>query len=196
MTTLASAPRVRPALRVAWLLAGLFGIAVARAAVNGQSAATAFVAGAAFGAAALALAVVDGWRPAVPSGRSVAVGLTGGLVLVALPVLMRGAAAHGIGMRPEPFVAWVLITVLVATGEEVLVRGALLDAGEAAFGMPAAIGLTSLAFALIHVPLYGWAVVPLDLAAGIWLAGLRLAGGGLGAPIVAHALADLATWWL
>jgi hypothetical protein len=48
----------------------------------------------------------------------------------------------------------------------------------------------------MHVPLYGWGVVPVDLAAGVWLAGLRLAGGGVGAPVVAHLLADLAGWWL
>jgi hypothetical protein len=30
----------------------------------------------------------------------------------------------------------------------------------------------------------------------VWLCGLRLASGGVAAPAVAHALADLATWWL
>lgn len=59
-----------------------------------------------------------------------------------------------------------------------------------------AIAVTSLAFALIHVPLYGWHVVPLDLGVGVWLAGLRLASGSVAAPAIAHALADLATWWM
>ena len=62
--------------------------------------------------------------------------------------------------------------------------------------MPLAVAVTSLAFALIHVPLYGWHVVPLDFAVGVWLAGLRLASGGVAAPAIAHSLADLATWWM
>ena len=43
---------------------------------------------------------------------------------------------------------------------------------------------------------YGWHVVPLDLAVGVWLAGLRLLSGGVAAPAMAHGLADIATWWL
>ena len=56
--------------------------------------------------------------------------------------------------------------------------------------------MTSVVFALLHVPLYGWHVVPLDLGVGLWLAGLRLISGGVAAPAVAHVVADLATWWL
>ena len=77
-----------------------------------------------------------------------------------------------------------------------MLRGALFD-GLARLGGPAAaIALTSLAFALMHVPSYGWQVVPLDLGAGLLLGGLRLLSGGIAAPAIAHALADLATWWL
>ena len=53
-----------------------------------------------------------------------------------------------------------------------------------------------MAFALMHVPVYGWGVVPVDLAAGVLLAGLRYLTGGTAAPTMAHLLADLATWWL
>ena len=34
------------------------------------------------------------------------------------------------------------------------------------------------------------------LGVGLWLAGLRLATGGVAAPAIAHTVADLATWWL
>ena len=34
----------------------------------------------------------------------------------------------------------------------------------------------------MHVPLYGWHVVPLDLAVGLVLAGLRIWTRGLAAP--------------
>jgi hypothetical protein len=46
------------------------------------------------------------------------------------------------------------------------------------------------------VPLYGWGAVPLDLAVGVWLGGLRLVTGGWAAPAVAHTFADLAAGWL
>jgi membrane protease YdiL (CAAX protease family) len=59
-----------------------------------------------------------------------------------------------------------------------------------------AVAVPSLAFALMHVPLYGWQVVPLDLGVGVWLGGLRLATGGVAAPAMAHGLADLSTWWI
>ena len=49
---------------------------------------------------------------------------------------------------------------------------------------------------MLHVPLYGWHVVPLDLGVGLFLGGLRLLTGGAVAPAVAHTVADLATWWI
>lgn len=195
-TTARADRRPQAVLRVAWLLASLAAIALLRAAANGPGAASAFAAGSAFGGATLGLAWLDGWRPRPPSARGLVIGAAGGLLLIGLPALLGPGAGHGLGMRPQPFVAWVLVTIVVAMGEEILIRGALLDAVEASVGLPIAIGLSSLAFALIHVPLYGWGVLPLDLAAGVWLAGLRLTSGGLAAPIVAHALADLASWWL
>ena len=62
--------------------------------------------------------------------------------------------------------------------------------------MTVAVIVTAVLFAMMHVPLYGWHVVPLDLGVGLWLAGLRLATGGVAAPAIAHTVADLATWWL
>jgi hypothetical protein len=56
--------------------------------------------------------------------------------------------------------------------------------------------VTTAAFGLMHVPLYGWSVLPLDLAAGLWLGGLRVASGGATAPAVAHTIADLVAQWL
>ena len=90
----------------------------------------------------------------------------------------------------------VVVTALVVTAEEVMLRGALLSALDEGAGPMVAVLASSLAFALMHVPLYGWGAVPTDLAAGIWLAGLRYLTGGVAAPAVAHYLADLATWWL
>jgi membrane protease YdiL (CAAX protease family) len=84
----------------------------------------------------------------------------------------------------------------VAVAEEVLLRGALWEVAARRWGLPAALAVTTGAFGLLHVPLYGWDALPLDLAVGLLLGGLRLAAGGWGAPAVAHTLADLAGWWL
>ena len=58
-------------------------------------------------------------------------------------------------------------------------RGSLYRAVDQRAGAVAAIALTSVAFALLHVPLYGWAVVPLDLAVGVWLGVLRAVTGSV-----------------
>lgn len=184
-------------LRCVALSAALAAASAARAALNGTTTETAFVAGALFGAALLLVAAV-GWPRGrvlhLPASHAVAIGLLGGAGLIVVPLLV-GAARSG-AFRPEPFVLWAAITCLVALGEETLLRGALFDTATEAFGTPAAVLLTSSAFALMHVPLYGSSIVPVDFAAGLALAGLRLLSGGVAAPAIAHALADLATWWL
>ena len=175
---------------------GLGAAALARAALNGTGATSAYLAGTGFGAALLCLAFAAGWRPARPRLASVGLGVLGALILVGLPLLASPSTRAVTGMRPEPFVAWLVVTALVVTAEEVLLRGALLPALDEAAGPIVAVVASSAAFALMHVPLYGWGVVPIDLAAGVWLAGLRYLSGGVAAPTLAHLLADLATWWL
>lgn len=171
--------------------------------------------GAAFGLALLALSLARpgarsragtaarslAWaRPRRLRASSLAIGVGAGIALVALTRI--GAIAGGVelpaglGRPAAPFVPWVAVTLLVATGEEALLRGRLFDVARHAGGTVAAVVLTSVAFALLHVPLYGWQVVPLDLAVGVLFAGLRLVTRGYAAPAAAHAVADLATWWL
>jgi membrane protease YdiL (CAAX protease family) len=85
---------------------------------------------------------------------------------------------------------------MVAVGEEVVLRGVLFDAMREWRGDGAALVATTLLFALIHVPLYGVGALPLDLAVGLLLGGLRIVSGGVLAPAVAHVIADLAGGWL
>jgi membrane protease YdiL (CAAX protease family) len=180
----------RPAL----LLLGLAGAVALRVAINGAGAGSALAAGAVFGVVLLGLVAAGAGRPALPSLAGVGLGVAGGMALVAVPVLIH--PLRPVGLRPEPLVAWAAVTVLVATAEEALLRGALFDALSEAGGLALAVPVSTVAFALMHVPLYGWAVVPLDLGAGLLLCGLRLAGRSMAAPAIAHILADLATWWL
>src|SRR5204862_4894962 len=92
--------------------------------------------------------------------RPLTIGLVFGLVLVALTA--AGAALGGAGIVPglgrpaAPFLPWAAITILVAGAEELFLRGRLFDATRRAGGLVAALVVTTLAFALMHVPLYGW----------------------------------------
>jgi len=170
--------------------------ALARSAFIGAGSAGAFLVGSVFALTLLGLALAAGWRPALPRLGSLGVGVVGGLILIGIPELVGPSSRAVIGMRPDPFLAWVAVTALVVTAEEALLRGALLSSLDAAGGPAVAVVGSSIAFALMHVPVYGWGVVPLDLAARAFLAGLRYLTGGTAAPTMAHLLADLATWWL
>ena len=63
--------RRRAGRDVAWLLAGLAAASLARAALNGETALSAFAAGSAFGVVLVLLAVAGGWTPARPRARSI-----------------------------------------------------------------------------------------------------------------------------
>jgi len=191
----------RPDLaRPTLLTAGLAGLIAGRWAVTVRGTGDPILVGVVFGAALCGVAIAGGWRPERLRVRSILVGLAGGGTLVLVAALARAlsapAALAGPAAAAFPLGPWAVATCLVALGEEALLRGALLDALEARIGLPGAVMVTSVAFALMHVPLYGWQVVPLDLGAGLWFAGLRLVTGGTAAPVAAHALADLATYWL
>jgi hypothetical protein len=201
--TAASVRPLAPAGQAGLLVVGLAAIVGARWAATVSGVAGGLIVGLLFGAALLALAALGG-RPAIERNLPAAtgIGVAGGLVLVAIALVARVSASSSPlppGLLAGPaalFVPWVAITVVVATAEELVLRGALFRAIELSGGLVAAIVVTTVAFALMHVPLYGWHVVPLDLGVGLWLAGLRLLSGGVVAPAIAHAIADLATWWL
>lgn len=183
------------------MIAGLLGATVgARWAVTVYALADGVVVGAVFGTLLVAAAVATGWRPRVrvrplPAGQLLA-GLAAGLALVGISLVTRWPGPW-IAFDPAgSFVPWAAVTVLVAVAEEVILRGALFGAVEESGGVIVALLATSTAFALLHVPLYGWHVVPLDLGVGLFLGGLRVLGGGIAAPAMAHVVADLATWWM
>lgn len=187
------------AAQAALLCAGLGAALALRVGVAATAGPSSAPAGAVFGAALLLLAACGGWRPARVPGRAAAAGVAGGLALLVVPFVLRVAP----GMHPllgSPAGAlplWLGVVSLVAVAEEVLLRGALMGALLRGGARPElAVLVAAVAFAALHVPLYGWAAAPLDLAAGVWLGGLRLATGGAAAPALAHTVADVATWWL
>lgn len=187
-------------LQAALLVSGLFALVVARWAAT-RAGVDALVVGAAFGSCLAALAIVPGGRLRWGRGiRTATLGLAFGLALVLLaaaaPVLSGAPHIPGLGRPAVDFVPWALITTLVATAEEAVLRGVLFDRLRRSGGAVGALAVTTALFALMHVPVYGWHVVPLDLAVGLGLGGLRLVTRGIGAPAIAHTVADLATWWL
>ena len=194
---------------------GLLGLALAagvRIAVAGTSGAASIPAGVVFAALVAALAVLTRdpsrfwYRPAGNRAVSWSVGTrsaawavgagVAGAVVLCVPAALRHAADGTVLWSAHGYARWAVAVVVVASAEEALLRGSLYRAVAQRAGVGAAIAVTTVAFALLHVPLYGWAVVPLDLAVGVWLGVLRAVSGSVLAPALAHSLADLAGWWL
>lgn len=163
-------------------------------------------------ATGLALLLTRIWLPALGApGRVVALAATMAAILVGsllVPVgpgraMLRPSLVLAIGLtaiaialaaggRPvaSPIAAWSLpLALLAAVAEEALFRRAAYSALER-HGAAVTVGVTAVAFALIHVPLYGWAVLPVDLGAGLLLSWQRWASGTWTVPAATHAAAN------
>ena len=88
----------------------------------------------------------------------------------------------------------VAVAVVVGVAEEAFFRRFLYDLA-ARRGAATAVVVPAALFALIHVPLYGAWVLPLDLAAGLLLGWQRWAAGHWSSPAATHALANLLAYW-
>ncbi len=174
-------------------LAGLALAVAVRVTIAGADGARSVPAGVVFGLVLLTLAAVAGFQR--PSWRwpAWAWGVGGGAVLCLGPVWHH---LHHTGTGGGAFTLWAAVVTLVAVSEEVLLRGALFEALARWRDENTAIAVSAAAFALLHVPVYGWHVLPLDLAVGLALGVLRAVSGSVTAPAVAHVVADLAGWWL
>ena len=164
-------------------------------------------------AASMALLLVRTWMPALGATWRL-VGLT--TILLAIlagslavgaprgrarlhPAIVLGVGLGAIALTtvtggrpvPAPSAAWALpFVLLAAVSEEALFRRAAYGALERR-GAPVAIGATALAFAIVHVPLYGAAVFPVDLGAGLLLSWQRWASGSWTVPAATHAAANV-----
>jgi membrane protease YdiL (CAAX protease family) len=192
VTVIAEPAPAAPRLRSGLLVCGFALCVVVRVVLGGQGPARSPFAGLVFAGLLLALAAAA--RTAVPvSVRALASGMAAGLLLC-LPVAV---SRLGLPFHPtDGFAMWAGVVGIVAVAEEVFLRGTLYDAVADGFGAPAAIAVGALAFALLHVPLYGWHVVPLDLVVGVVLGELRRSTGTAAAPAAAHTTADLLAWFL
>jgi membrane protease YdiL (CAAX protease family) len=120
-------------------------------------------------------------RPVLRPTTTVALGLAA----LALAVAIAGPPV------PLRSTAWTpVLGVLAAVAEEALFRR-LAYSRLLRFGPVVAILGSATAFALLHVPLYGVAVLPVDLGAGLLFSWQRWASGTWTVPAVTHAAANL-----
>jgi membrane protease YdiL (CAAX protease family) len=113
-----------------------------------------------------------------------------------VPALIVGIVAFALGRvvaggrAPVWVTDAVALDVFAAVAEEAFFRrfvyDALLPAGDVVAGSGAA-----LLFALVHVAVYGWWVVPLDLAASLVLSWQRSYTGSWGVPAITHVTANV-----
>jgi membrane protease YdiL (CAAX protease family) len=135
-------------------------------------------------AAALAVAATGGDRgTGAPLGWRVPLGL--GLAGVVGAVVVGGPVAD----RRVGVVAGGLALV-AAVAEEALFRRVLYDR-LLRFGVVGAVLGSAVVFALVHLPAYGVAAMPVDLGAALLLSWQRYASGRWTVPAVTHAVANL-----
>jgi membrane protease YdiL (CAAX protease family) len=152
-----------------------------------------------FGGCLLAVVWVERRAPTLPfprgggevsRGRSLLVGALVGAVLL-LPLLAGGLSGRGL----DGFWTWAALAALIATLEEIAIRGALFKRWSEEAGPVAAIVIGAVVFALIHLPRYGLGAMPLDSAVGLALGGLRALTGRVLPCAVAHTVADWGAWF-
>jgi len=172
------------------------GVSVAiRVRVAGQAGSQSPTAGLIF-AILLVIVVAAFGMPAIRlDRRQLAWGVAGAVTLCA-PAAVAAATDDRVALPLNGFLLWSFVVMAVAIAEELLLRGALFEAVQRWHGETAAIVLTTVDFAALHVPIYGAHVLPIDLAAGLVLGMVRSASGSVTAPAITHTVTDLATWWL
>jgi membrane protease YdiL (CAAX protease family) len=98
------------------------------------------------------------------------------------------ALQHPLAPRMGPLL--VAATAVVGVAEEVLFRR-LLYGALAAYGAAVAVSGSAAVFAAVHVPAYGVAAFPVDLAAGLVFGWQRWASGTWTPAAVTHAAANI-----
>lgn len=175
------------------LLAAFGGAVAIRVALAGPAGARSVTASATFAAVLAGVAAVSRLPQPRLDRRVIVVGLVT-TAAIAVPAVLRVGVHASLPASDLP--GWALLTVAVATAEEAFLRGVLFDAVQRRRGLDVAVVVTAVAFALLHVPFYGWSSLPLDLAVGLALGAARVAAGTWTAPAIAHVSADLVGWWL
>lgn len=140
----------------------------------------------------VALGLAGACWPLAQGGSGPRAGL--GVSLVALGAgaagFVAGRALLDVPAGPRSLVLAVGLNALAAVAEEAFFRRHLYALIEVSWGPVAAVVVTAAAFAVVHVTVWGWWVLPLDLAAGLVLSWQRAATGRWSVPAATHALAN------
>ena len=126
--------------------------------------------------------------PAIPRDRAVlpaGVAALAGIAAVGLAWATAGPTAP-LAVAP----ASVALSMSAAVAEESLFRR-LAYGHLRRLGAPVAIGAAAALFALVHVPAYGTAALPVDLGAGLLFGWQRWASGTWTVPAATHCAANL-----
>lgn len=119
--------------------------------------------------------------------------------------LRRWASVVFLGVLAFAAVRALIHTPLLRFDAAAAVAGSVAAVAEEAFfrrflygwlsrwGVPVALVGSAIAFAAVHVPLYGLSALPIDFGAGLLLGWQRWATGGWTAPAVTHMIANLLT---
>jgi membrane protease YdiL (CAAX protease family) len=182
-----AAPRTAATPGAGWVVVvGGIAFLLARPTLRGSAVALSLLAVGylAVGAAALAVPATQGDRGARPPlGWAVPLGLglvgVAGAAVVAGPVADRRVGTVGAGLA-----------LAAAVVEEALFRRVLYDR-LLRFGVVLAVIGSAVVFALVHLPAYGVAAMPVDLGAALLLSWQRYASGRWTVPAVTHAVANL-----
>jgi membrane protease YdiL (CAAX protease family) len=139
------------------------------------------------------LAVVGwAWPLPLPRADAFAAPRLGATAVLTLGVgAFLAARVLGGGWAPAaPVAGVVVLNSLAAVAEEAFFRrllyGLLLPRGE----VVAVVG-SAVAFAAVHVTVWGWWVLPIDLGAGLILSWQRWASGRWSVPAVTHVAANV-----
>jgi membrane protease YdiL (CAAX protease family) len=116
---------------------------------------------------------------------------------IAVEALVLGSAAFAVGRLamggPATFhpqlVRSLLLNALAAVAEEAFFRRMLYGV-LVPFGTTVAVAVSAVAFAVVHVTVWGVWVLPLDLAAGLLLSWQRAASGRWWVPAATHVFAN------
>jgi membrane protease YdiL (CAAX protease family) len=173
-----------------------FSCAIAlRLVTSGSAGARSVTGGLVFAGCLAALCVAAGVSFPTSLKTDTLTGIAGGLALAAAALLRSGLVLPAT-RNANGFLPWITVAATVAVSEEAFLRGALYALLQRLHGEVVAVVGAAAAFAGLHVPLYGWHVLPLDFGVGLVLGLLRLLSGSWGGAAVAHVLADAAGWWL
>jgi membrane protease YdiL (CAAX protease family) len=132
---------------------------------------------------------IAGIRP-LRLAPSIGLGLLTGAFL-GIPIVLSGVFTA----RPmAAFGPWATVTLMVAALEEGAIRGAVQQLWTEERGVMAGLAAGAVIFAAIHLP-HGLDAMPIDLAVGLVLGGLRLVTGRVLPCVIAHTFADWGAWF-